>query len=344
MLVNDTPFAAQELFLTDEDGRDLLAVVVKATYDLGPGGRPVLAEAQRPVDLAGTYHGDPETSSPRTEPEVAPFKPATDVVLVGHAHAPGPRATYVDVGFQVGPARTLARVFGDRVWYRRMGIESISDPQPFERVPLTFERAFGGWDRTPEDPDRHVVERRNPVGVGYHPTRHTVFTEGAPLPNVEDPRQPIRGYTDTPAPVGFGFTGPGWLPRASFAGTYDEAWVETRMPLLPKDFDRRFYNAAPPGQIAPGYLRGDEPVLVVGASAEGRLQFSLPGTPPPHCTLSTRTATGVVLPMTLDTVVVDTDDRQVVLLWRGHTTLPGGPHAIQELRVAPEADAAPASV
>jgi hypothetical protein len=51
-------------------------------------------------------------------------------------------------------------------------------------------------------------------------------------------------------------------PRKSRAGTYDEAWVRERMPLLPTNFDPRYHLAAPPDQVSPGYLAGDEPFLL----------------------------------------------------------------------------------
>src|SRR4029079_3507430 len=36
-----------------------------------------------------------------------------------------------------------------------------------------------------------------------------------------------------------------WSQRARFAGTYDDAWRESRWPLPPEDFDPRFFNVAP---------------------------------------------------------------------------------------------------
>ena len=59
---------------------------------------------------------DAPVSSYKYEPEIALFKPATDVVLIGHAHPPGGGATQVDVGIKVGPVQKVARVFGDRFW------------------------------------------------------------------------------------------------------------------------------------------------------------------------------------------------------------------------------------
>lgn len=337
-MTNLTPFAAQELYLADPEGRDLLVVVVKATYDIRAGRALSVAEEQVPVDVAGTYYGDPATTAIRYEPEIAPFKVATDVVLVGHAYSPG--APQVDVGLQVGPVSRVVRVFGDRVWTSSLGFLGPSNPVPFETMPITYDRAFGGWDTSPEDDAKHTVEARNPVGVGFHPSRHSVFEEGSPLPNVEDPRSLIRSFQDTPAPAGFGFTGPSWMPRASFGGTYDDTWVAERMPVLPEDFDPRFYNAASVGLIAPGLLRGDENVAIVNASPDGRLQFALPGEPPPRCTVASRTGGEEELEMELDTVILDTDASQTYLLWRGRTLIPDGPHSIAEITIAPAATAA----
>lgn len=334
-LINRTPFAAQELFLTDENGRDLLAVVVKATYAAAPGRPLSLAEEQVPVDVAGSYYGDPETSSMHFEPEVAPLKPGTDVVLVGHAHPDRPGARQVDVGFQVGPLRKVIRVFGDRRWYSRMGFYRMSDPEPFERIPLMYERAFGGWDATSPDPEKHRVERRNPVGVGFRTGLLAGVVEDAPLPNLEDPRHLIRDFKDKPPPAGFGFIGPHWEPRVRYAGTYDEAWQKTRMPLLPKDFDRRFFNAAPPDQVTAGYLRGDEPVVVANASPGPWLECRLPGEPPPRLTIVQDGLEDAHPEAHLDTVILDTDAMQVLLLWRAHLPLPKGPHAVRAIRVEP---------
>jgi len=47
-------------------------------------------------------------------------------------------------------------------------------------------------------------------------------------------------------------------PRKEYAGTYDRAWFEQRFPLLPLDFDPRHNQAAPPDQVTPRHLIGDE--------------------------------------------------------------------------------------
>jgi hypothetical protein len=315
--VNLTPFTAQPFLLSDERGADIITFVVKGTFSLrvrGAATQVALADEQVPVCVAPKYHGEPGVSSLKYDTEVAPTKLGTDVVLVGHARPTLAKATYLDVTLSVGPARSMVRVFGDRFWTSSAGRWVPTPPQPFDAIPLVYERAFGGWDRTDPDPSRHGYEPRNPVGVGYV-AKHGSVQEGAPLPNLENPYEPITGPTDRPAPLGFGYIGAHWHPRARFAGTYDDRWEKERMPLLPNDFDRRFYNAAHPALALNGFLRGGEPVEVVNSSAQGALRFALP-TAQPYATVRMRDGSTERAGMALDTVIVNTDDDQLLLIWR----------------------------
>jgi hypothetical protein len=323
---NGTPFGYESLVLTDEDGVPQFVTLVQASFAIGPGGLMPLEEQPAP-NLAGDWHGDPAQASPRLEAQIAFVKPGTDVVLLGHAHAPSPAAIEVAVGIKVGPVSKVARVVGDRFLVRRGGATVISPPQPFERIPLVYERAFGGWDRRDPDPGRHRCELRNPVGTGFRVDTLRGDDE-VRMPNIEDPERPFRAYGDTPPPVGFGFVAPNWQPRAAFAGTYDAEWDRRRKPLLPSDFDRRFFNAGSPGLVAPGYLHGREPVVVIGASSEGRVVFELPGLAPPVCVVALRGRKNVPVTTNLDTVVVDMDRRLLTLLWRGHVAVRNGPHDV----------------
>ena len=328
-LENETPFAFDMMGLADEDGRPLLLLVVKATYAMGAAGL-TLAPEQVPVKWGGEPWGKPGESSDKYEPETAFIKPATDVALIGHAYPPQKGATEGLVAVQVGPLKKAVRVVGERTWFRSMGRVAATKPLPFEKLPLTWERAFGGWDKT--DAAKPAFEPRNPVGTGFRASpRH--FEEGLRLPNLEDPAEPLREFGQKVTPVGFGFTSPHWQPRARYAGTYDEAWNKTRKPLLPRDFDRRFFNAAAPGLVAPGYLKGDEPVIIAGASPRGRLAFPLPGQAPPVITVSLATGEDAKPPMHLDTVILDTDAQHVLLLWRGHVVLGEGLHDVRGLKV-----------
>lgn len=328
---NRTPFQFAPVFVADEEGRPIVATIVKATLAIDARGTSRLAAKQESVDFAGKYHGEPAKNSVRREPEVAFTKPGTDCVLQGHATSPRP-ATQIDVGFRVGPVTKMARVTGDRRWEPGLLGTKASPPQPFERLPLLWERAFGGWDRTPENEDHHQYEPQNPVGVGFVAKKGKLLP-GAPLPNIEDPRDLLTSQGGRVQPVGFGFTGHHWQPRARLGGTFDEAWEKERAPRLPVDFDRRFFLAAAPGLSTATHLLGNEPVVVIGATPEGRWEFSLPGIEAPRCAVALRQGPVQDLRTALDTVIVDADLRQVVLLWRAFTTLRHGPHDVRAFTI-----------
>lgn len=323
------------MFVCDEEGQPLLVLLTKATYKI-VGERLdklLLAGEQSEVLFEGECHSDADHSSYRYEPEVAWEKRGTDVVLIGHARAPCVNTKVLDVGFRVGPVRQVARVSGDRAWIRAMGRIGHTEPRSFEKIPLIYERAFGGVDSTIVDPNRTFCEERNPVGRGYRHKKGT-FQEHVLLPNVESPRYPVRKFHDHPAPVGFGFTSPNWVPRTRYAGTYDKHWSDTREPLLPTDFDRRFFNAAAPELTVRGWLRGDESVELQNVSDRPQAGFLLPGQQPPSYKVKFRRSGTVELASNLDTVIVNTDDNLVHLLWRGCVAVPGQPHDVAEIGAA----------
>jgi hypothetical protein len=334
---NHTAFAYATCVLADEEAVPQYVSIVQAEYSFARPGALELLEEQSHPNLAGEWHGDPASSSIKLEPHIAFMKPQTDVVMIGHAHAPHAGATTVDVGIRVGPVQKLARVTGNRLLARRGGTAVISPPQPFEEIPLLYERAFGGWDRTDEDPQNHSYDPRNPVGTGFRQAGRP--EDEFPLPNIEDPAQPFRSYGERPAPAGFGFIAANWQPRLGFAGTYDGTWDKERKPLLPTDFDRRFFNGASPGLVAPGYLAGNEPVVLLGVTPQGRVNFHLPGAPAPVCSIRTRGDRRTQLRTNLDTVIVDADRQVISLQWRATMPLRDGPHEVLAIDVLADAPA-----
>lgn len=309
-LQNSTPFAASLMVLPDHEGIDTLFTIVKGTFALT--GAVDAAEEQVPVTLADEHHGDPGKSSIRAPSDVCLGKPGTDVLLLGSAWAPESRPAWqMDVSLTVGPLTKTVRVLGDRVWDSGSAGTAMSWVAPFVRMPLVWERAFGGADATDKGP---ATEPRNPVGAGFRAPRGTKPLAGMPLPNVEDPGAMISSWSDRPPPAGFAPVAGHWEPRKSFAGTYDEAWEKHRAPYLPKDFDARFFHVAPAGLAASGYLRGGEPVEVRGASPNGLLRFFLPA-------LRVRVAhrldsAAEERPAMLDTVIIEPDVARLVMVWR----------------------------
>src|SRR5262249_24214192 len=146
--------------------------------------------------------GETDPSSVRFESDLVPFKPCTDVVLVGCAHAPGGRpVTQLVAGLRVGDLRDGAVGIGDRTWETsRLQAPTISPPQPFVSMDLVYERAFGGFDGPA---GRHCPE--NHLGTGFIGKNTVERVDGLRLPNLEDPRDLIHAWDSRPRPVGFGF-------------------------------------------------------------------------------------------------------------------------------------------
>lgn len=334
-VVNKTEFALETLLLADEEGVPQYVPLVQAVYRIGPDGTLVLLEVPPPIETGGRWAGDPALTSMLREPQVAFTKPGTDVVLQGHAYPSSPGGTDGVLGIRVGRLQKTARVLGDRRYEGRLG--GVSRPEPFEKIPIVWERAFGGWDRLHPDREQHRCEPRNPVGVGF---RFTSSQRELVLPNFEDPDRPFRGLGDRPPPAGFGFLGADWQPRAAFAGTFDAEWDRTRKPLLPRDFDRRFFNSGSAGLVSAAPLRGDEPVVVVGGAPEGRVAFDLPAADAPACVLELRGRRRMTLQTALDTVIVDMEARLLTLMWRTRVAVRNGPHDVVSVELHASADAA----
>ncbi len=334
-IINRTSLKVKPILVADETGNQVISVLAKGAYRTAFDGRLAIEPDAAEIIFEGEHYAD-EISSDRYEPEVAFTKPSTDIVLVGHAYPASAGAVNVDAGLKIGSIQKVVRVVGDRYWVKSGGSIIATKPQPFTKMPLVYERAFGGWDKADQDENNWRYEPRNPVGVGFGDPLRFVEEGKVPMPNIEDPQHLITRYGDTPPPAGFGFISPNWQPRAQYVGTYDEEWDKTRKPLLPKDFDRRFFNAASPGLIAPGYLRGDEDVLIVNASPVPKLKFKLPGVPPPVCKVELRGGRTEVLQTNLDTVIINTDEMLVFLLWRNYMRVPNGPHDVVSIEVTTE--------
>lgn len=309
---NPTPFPATILAMPDPDGIESVFAILKATFTVGKDVRP--ADEQVPIVTHDTYHGAPDQSSIKTPGDLGGIKPGTDVLLLGHAYgAKGKFAVQAEVALAAGRVRKSITVFGDRVWESGVFGTRMSSPKPFQMMPLVWERSFGGGDPAATERKEQAVDERNPVGRGFRsPTRKDV--DGLPLPNLEDPDAPIGSLKHRPVPVGFAPVCPHWQPRRSYAGTYDEQWQKKRSPFLPKDFDPRFFQMAPPYLVAPGYLRGGEPVEVRNATPGGQLRFEIPRK---RVEMTYRIdGEEQVQPGHLDTVLLEPDASRVTLLWR----------------------------
>ncbi|HEX4628604.1 MAG TPA: DUF2169 domain-containing protein, partial [Gemmatimonadales bacterium] len=117
-LVNETPLLTAWTVCFQRDGREAVVVVAKGTYALvGGDGEPALSDRPVPVLKADEFGEDPATTAPRFEMDFAHAKRFCDVLLHGHAHAPGGvPVRSLDVRLRVGSVDKSMRVTGPRVW------------------------------------------------------------------------------------------------------------------------------------------------------------------------------------------------------------------------------------
>jgi len=339
---DDTSFVSEALPLGDPDAPHL-TFLAKGTFDLEAGGTADRADVQQPI-AGADVPVDPESESAiRYESDLVPFKPFADVLCVGNAYAPGGHpTTQFDVHFGVGPVRKEIRVVGDRRWSGGLaGVAHFqSRPESLVSLPVHFGMAYGGKDVGKPNGYRHYA--RNRVGVGY--SKYGFGVSGAALPNLEDPRDPIRSWRSRPEPQSFGAVGRTWQPRLARAGTYDKQWLKHRAPESPADFDERFYNCAPDDQQILGYLRGDETITVHNMHPEHpNFACRLPGVRV-RCFLDRPGERGRELfeaSLALDTLWVDMEALRAVLVWRGRLALAAAAASTAYLIVEERLDTVP---
>ena len=314
-LNNHTPFDSKIMLSTNPKGADVLVLGVKATFTILPNIQ--LAEAQIPLCLEDEYLDEPETSSLRYASEMLFPKPGADVILNGHAYAPeGQTVGVIDTYLAIGNVSKTLRVFGDRLWIHG----GQSEPQPFEKMPLVYENAYGGLHHYQADkpigPDSALAVAENPLGKGFIGKRTNKDMVGQHLPNLEDPRYLIRTPQDQPKPAGYGYIPSSWPPRKDYAGTYDENWTKTRAPFLPTDFDERFFlNGSKGLSFERKTFVGGEPIRLVNLmQGQPDLQFNLPVC---HLTAGFKfMGQWHELDLPIETVMIEPDENRLMIVWK----------------------------
>lgn len=330
----------------DSHGQDIFAFLVKRSYHFDAQGKCHRIAPDEPFVDTDAYWGEPGASSPRREADIAPYKPATDVVVIGKVHAPqGSPVAWIEASIEVGNARKTIAVFGDRVATLQGNGKTpqYSEPAAFSELPLLYERAYGGADAAGE---LEFAYPRNPVGCGLVLRDQAGFA--VQLPNFEDPNDlliperlilgDVKRWNRQPLPQGLGWFAKTWYPRMSFVGVLpgfvdaDEAMREEALGLVPRNqlglgrqfrlpsFDVRFNNGASPGLALP-HLTGTEDVRLLHLSKDGDVRFRLPGDRP---AIVADIGQGETAPeVVLHSVVIEPDRRHVDLVWRGSVPYPG---------------------
>ncbi|WP_372574333.1 DUF2169 family type VI secretion system accessory protein [Ruegeria jejuensis] len=303
------------------------------------------AVAEKPSDNVfqwqDVYDADPHGSPLLIQTDLVPEKPGTDVTFLGESYRPDDGRTNWRCGLKLGPIDKTLQVTGPRRWEakqtsvtRRMAWE-IGSVDSADSVPVDWRLTAGGPLIGPEGPDATTIDPRNPIGLGR---------PDADAPDTAEYRAPqiLRvDETEPCQPAGLGPLAPFWQDRSQYAGTYDEAWKANRHPLLPRDFDSRFWQCAPPDQIATPHLRGDETYCLRNLHWEvPEAKGVLPGIDLAVLHEDSGIADWHVL--ALDGVQFDwRSDAMVALTWRVRFPLPKAQTAkltLQRVRLVPQSE------
>jgi hypothetical protein len=261
-----------------------VTVIAKATFALAPGARMARGEPQ-PILGAELHYGNNPIRSVRFTSDLAPHLGRADILFTGHGHAPTPApATVV--------AARLAVYAEERAILDKTLV--LQDPRGFQRMPIVYERAFGGAE---------VAE--NPLGLGGP------GDEGEPT--IVDIVSPKR-------PAGFGPIARAWPARKRLLGATPRRVLEGPIAEIPAGFDWSYFQTAPPDQQTP-HLRGDESIVLGGLHPTWPvLHARLPGARGVariHGVEGRGIPEGHELDLTIDTLRIDGDEERCTIVCRG---------------------------
>lgn len=201
------------------------------------------------------------------EPDIPYPRSATDVIVLADALSYSGPTRSSKVSLRVGPYHEELLILGDRTWERGPQGLTPSAPQPFTRMPLTYAHAFGGKVVSEYG---EMAWPANPAGKGYCLNEAAA---GTPLPNIEDPRAPIRRWDDRPDPVGVAPYPSEWYLRQQ---KVTELRLEDNQLVIHPE--RGMFDRAHPRLSGQTVQAGDE-IDISGTAFAPRLRLRVPACP-----------------------------------------------------------------
>ena len=181
-----------------------------------------------------------------------------EFLVHGHAYPTAEQPNACAVRVKLAAKEKTILVFGDRYWDGARA----SKPKAFEKMPVSWDRAYGGADYT-----------ANLVGKGRVARDGVVW-----LPNLEMPRARILKPDQRVDPAGFGLLDVMHPQRVKYQGTYDASYLKEHSPGYAPDVDWRYFNLAPEDQWLDKPLRGDEAFSLENLHpTQPRIDGQLPG-------------------------------------------------------------------
>lgn len=311
-LVNRTAWQAGLFPGWGLDRRHQLTVVVKQSFAFGLDGRCTPLPNGPEIEPTDRRYDDPVTSSLAAPSEAVPFKQGGELLIFGSAQPVRRELRVMEVEAALESTAGLRwqktlRVFGRRIWQRRLLGMVASYPEPLQPLPLRYEHAFGGIDTV-----RRALDERNPSGLGF--ARRGKVAPEQLLPQIEQGPRFIKSPADQPAPAGFAPLPSSWAPRADdFAGFSEDGGLCP----YPQAVPAAMYNCAPLDQRFAAAFSGGERLRLRGffAQTDEPVELLLPRLSPAAFTLIG--GQRAPLPLQCDTLVVRADAQELDLIWRG---------------------------
>ena len=238
---------ARQMSGRDDEGRPILAVLAKRSYQVTSRGQCEVATMQ--VPLVTEPQLDPENGDLlRHDSDLFPYKPACDIIIKGSAYAPGSMTTF-EAAVRVGAIAKRLLVVGKRSCSLSHDDRLLfSAPEVVSSVPLRYDHAYGGRDSCAEakygnpiaamqpyvenDLDLGLASPyrypRNPCGTGFLTELSRDGIEQLRLPQLEDPLDPLTpervavgvnlSWLAMPLPQATDFVNYTWFPRMAYCG------------------------------------------------------------------------------------------------------------------------------
>lgn len=314
----------------EPEGSPILSIIAKRTYQLSQG-TVKLAPEQHPLNQADIYEDESNSlySEVLAETDLIAYKPKTDIVVIGNAHAPNGKKVYcLDCEVVVGPAHKKITIYGERKIKSNMLKLKFTDPVPFEEQKIGYTNAYGGRAKLKDG--ALVSFPTNPLGRGFYVKGGFEDYSELLVPLCEDPNSPVHAedlildkyshWINAPKPASFGWTKQTFFPRYTYAGIIPEMLsgaigagdsIDIKAPKL----NYKFFQGASDG-LCDYLLAGNEPVKLTYMDPEHPcFEFMLPGQKP-GMVLKLGSETFELEPA-LQTVLIDKNNDTLEMVWRG---------------------------
>ncbi|EPH7125601.1 DUF2169 family type VI secretion system accessory protein [Escherichia coli] len=244
---NLTPFSVSRYKMLDKLDHESHVIAMKVGFRLikaasGHYQTEIIDKEPLPLCIQDKYQGKLNDSMVLWESDLAPYKPACDVIINATAYAPAGKAC---VNFTAGVKVSLAEgdalvdkrllITGERQLVRKLsGTWHFSDPIPFTSLPVDYRFAFGG--ECIIYPKNDKASKRIPSEYQLTPAQISQHPGQAPFP--------VAHRVCTTNPLGTGYSEPWYLHAAQNQTVAAPRIMNASHPLQVEHFQRLFENHA----------------------------------------------------------------------------------------------------